>query len=66
MPTIDIEDVKRLHVKPGDVLLVTVPQGTTERQIQEIKNAFETNLPVRALVKTAGIEVEVVGEADTG
>jgi hypothetical protein len=62
--TIDIEDIKRLNVKPGDVLLVTVPQGATADQAQHIKNLFETNLPIRVVVKTAEVEVEIVGEAD--
>jgi hypothetical protein len=59
--TFDIEDVQRLNVKPGDVLLVTVAPGTSPETAERIRNMFETTLPVRALVKTADIDVEVAG-----
>lgn len=64
MTTYDIEDIKRLKVQPGDVLLVTVPQGTPPNVAQQIKNTFETNLPIRALVRTADIQVEVAEQSD--
>jgi hypothetical protein len=59
--TFDIEDIKRLDVKPGDVLLVTVPRQMTAEAAERVKNAFETTLPIRAIVKTADVHVEVVG-----
>ena len=62
---IDVEYIQRLRVEPGDVLLVTVPDGTPSAQIERIKNLFETNLPIRALVKTINIRVEVVGQERT-
>lgn len=62
MTEIQIEDVKRLDVQAGDVLLVTVPQHTTHEQAERIKNHFETTLPVRAVLVTSGIEVEVARE----
>ncbi len=65
MPSLDIEDIKRLEVKPGDVLIVTVPPGMNPEQVERVKNVFETNLPVRAIVKTADIEVEVAGQERT-
>lgn len=58
----DIEDIKRLNVQPGDVLLVTVPQHTTSEQVQRVKNLFETTLPVRAIIRTPDIGVEVAGQ----
>lgn len=65
MPTYDIEDIKRLNLKPGDVLLVTVPQATEPEQAHAIKNLFETNLPVRVIVKPADVGVEVISEQVT-
>jgi hypothetical protein len=59
--TFDIEDIKRLDVKPGDVLLVTVPRQMTAEAAERVKNAFETNLPIRVLVKTSDVHVEVAG-----
>lgn len=58
----EIEDVKRLNVAPGDVLLVTVPQHTTMEQAAYIKNAFETQLPVRVVVMSSGVTVEIANE----
>lgn len=60
MSSIEIEDVARLNVKPGDVLLVTLPQGMSLQDVERVKNAFETTLPVRVIVKTSEIQVEVV------
>lgn len=59
---ITIEDVERLNVQPGDVLLVTVPSGTTPERAKDVLNRFETRLPVRVIVKTADIQVQVVPE----
>jgi hypothetical protein len=59
--TFDIEDIKRLDVKPGDVLLVTVAPGTSQEVADVIRNRFETTLPIRVLVKPADVQVEVVG-----
>lgn len=61
MDKIEIEDVQRLNVQPGDVLLVTVPPGTSEEIVNRIRNKFETTLPVRVLVKTSDVQVEVAG-----
>jgi hypothetical protein len=58
---IEIEDIKRLDVKPGDVLLVTVPREMSSEAAQRVANAFETTLPVRAIIKTSDVRVEVVG-----
>lgn len=61
----EIEDVKRLNVAPGDVLLVTVSQHTTMQQADRIKNLFETTLPCRVVVMSPGITVEVAGKEVT-
>lgn len=57
----DIEDIKRLDVKPGDVLLVTVPTGMSQEVAARLANMFETNLPIRVVVKTSDVQVEVAG-----
>jgi hypothetical protein len=59
--TYDIEDIKRLNVKPGDVLLVSVAPGTSQEVEARIRNMFETNLPIRAIVTTSDVHVEVAG-----
>jgi hypothetical protein len=64
LSSIEIEDVQRLNVKPGDVLLVTVPHGTSAQDVDYVKNKFETTLPVRVIVKPSDVQVEVV-EADS-
>ncbi len=58
--TITVEDIKRLTVRPDEMLLVTVPRGMPFVEIERVKNLFETSLPVRALVKSADIHVEIV------
>jgi hypothetical protein len=64
LSSIEIQDVERLKVDPGDVLLVTISREMTPQDAQHVKNVFETTLPVRVIVKTPDIQVEVV-EADT-
>lgn len=64
MDKIEIEDVQRLNVQPGDVLVVTVPPGTSQEVVEHIRNKFETTLPVRAIVKTSDVHVEVAGPAE--
>ena len=59
-----IEDVERLNVAPGDVLLVTLPTGSTSEEFETVRNAFETKLPVRVLVKSADVQVQVVAEGE--
>jgi hypothetical protein len=65
MPTYDIEDIKRLNVQPGDVLLVTMPRGSSMERAEQIRDTLETNLPVRVLFRTPGVEVEVIGQERT-
>src|SRR5262245_64920085 len=58
---ITIEDVQRLDVRPGDVLLVTVPADTTPDQVTRLVEVFESRLPdVRVIVKGTSVGVEVV------
>jgi hypothetical protein len=62
----EIEDIHRLDVKPGEVLLVSVPPGTPPDVCERIKATFETNLPVSVFVKTTNVHVEVVAGQATG
>lgn len=63
LPPIQIEDVKRLYVKAGDVLLVTVPAHTTNHVAEYIKEQFEKHLPdVKVIIMTTGIAVGVVSQ----
>lgn len=61
MTAIEIEDVQRLNVQPGDVLLVSIPREMGPEAAQRVANAFETTLPVRVIIKTADVQVEVAG-----
>lgn len=61
MSKIEIEDVERLDVRPGDVLLITVPPDTDAEMAERICNRFETMLPVRVIVKTSDAQVQVIG-----
>lgn len=61
---IDIEDVERLNVAPGDVLLITMPLGATVEECQRVQKAIEGRLPVKAIVKTSGIQVQVVAASE--
>lgn len=60
MPSIDIEDIKRVVVRPDEVLLVTVPDHTPRAMFAQIRDAFEANLSCRVLVTTSGIQAAVI------
>ncbi len=61
--TITIEDVKRLDVQPGDVLLVTVPPVAAAQQADQIRAVFAEALPgVKIIVRSSDVDVEVVSE----
>lgn len=63
-PLLEIEKVERLDVKPGEVLLVTVPDHTTASAAERVKVRLEEHLPgVKVIIKTANVGVEVVAEA---
>jgi hypothetical protein len=61
--TIEVEQVERLDIRPGEVLLVTVPDHTSAEVAERIRERFERRLPdVKILIKTAGITVKVISE----
>lgn len=59
---IPVESIKRLDVRPGDTLVVTVPDDTDPKTFNLIADAFDGRMPddVKVVVVTAGIEMQVV------
>ncbi len=58
---ITIEDVKRLDVHPGDVLLVTLPHAMNAQMADAARAQFAAALPgVKVILKAPDIAVEVV------
>jgi hypothetical protein len=57
-----IEDVQRLVVRPGEILLVTIPAHTTVEDAEYIKGIFKAKLPegVEVVVKTPDVDAAVV------
>ena len=58
---VTIEDVKRLVVRPGEQLVVTLPADTTPRQFEEVTELLKGKFPEGAvLVTTSNISLQVV------
>jgi protein involved in polysaccharide export with SLBB domain len=57
----EIERLEIIELRPGDVLLVTVPAHVSRQEAEEIRTVFETKFPGRSvLVKPVDVTVEAV------
>lgn len=67
MMAFELEDIKRLVVKPGEVLLVTLPQGGDfDVDFPSIKEVFTKVLPgVEVIVMSHGFKVEVAARHES-
>jgi sRNA-binding protein len=56
--------IAKLDVKPGETLLVQVPQDATRAQMQRLQNTVRVSVPrgVRILVTTENVKFSVVKE----
>lgn len=58
---IEVEDVQRLHLEPGDTLVFKVRRDLTPEQAERIREVAKQALPDhRFLVLTEGIDLQVV------
>lgn len=58
--TIELEDVKRLHVNPGDVLVVKLPRG---RDLHDVHDVLQEMFPNnKVLIVQPDVEFEVVDQ----
>lgn len=64
--TIEVESIRRLDVKPGETLVVTVPDDLTEQEIHDTRDALLKNLPdgVAAIVMNRDVELSVVSSVE--
>lgn len=60
--TIEVESIKRLDVKPGETLVVTLPESAEPRDMQAIRIAMEGHVPdgVRLLIVSHSVELGVI------
>lgn len=59
--SIDIEDIKRVHLNPGDVLVIQVDKPISSATHKRIKELLHDVWPDnKAVVLDAGIDLEVV------
>lgn len=63
--SIPLESIKRLDIKPGDVLVATVPSGTTPERLQLVADQLKSKLPddIKLLVVT-DIDLAVIPAQD--
>ena len=62
--TIEVESIQRLDVKPGETLVVRLPERTTSEVARQVKAAVEAAVPdgVQVLITSANIELTVVAD----
>jgi hypothetical protein len=61
---IQLDDVRRLHLDPGDSLLIRVPSEMRPEQMAQVRDEIRHVFPtLRAMIVTPEIEVEIVPAA---
>jgi hypothetical protein len=58
--TIEVRDLIRVHLNPGDVLAVRVVRSVSHDQIVQIKAHFEDVFPNNRIIVYDGLELAVV------
>lgn len=64
---IQLSDVRRLVIHPGETLVLTVPEGITREDLHTIQDAAQEQLPdgVGLLVISGDVDMDVVTEASS-
>lgn len=58
---IEIEEIKKLDVRPGETLIVTLPDDTDEMEMTRVRRIFRDEIPnVHLIVTTRDVKLEVV------
>jgi hypothetical protein len=58
-----LEDIRRLTLQPGDVLVVHMQGGATKQQADDVLLLFQSYFPDhKCLVLAPGLELEVLSE----
>ena len=62
---LELEDIRRLDIKPGQYLVATLPQGVTPRDTERVRAALKDGLPdgVNVLV-VVGVDLMVLNPQD--
>ena len=62
--TIEVESIRRLDIKPGETLVVGLPDGATPEDAARVKDAVEARVPhgVNVIVMSAGIDLTAVAD----
>jgi hypothetical protein len=60
--TIEVESIRRLDVKPGETLVITLPHHLSAQEMDELRVKIEDRLPdgVKALLTSPDVELTVV------
>ena len=62
--TIEVESIRRLDIKPGETLVVGLPERATREEMEQVRATLPNYLPdgVKVLITSANIELSVVGD----
>lgn len=65
---IEIESIQRLDVKPGDTLVVTLPDTVTRQDFEHISDVLRSKLPeaVKLLIVNGTVRFNVVSSSEDG
>jgi hypothetical protein len=60
--TIELESIRRLDIKPGEYLVVTLPADTWRETVHQIREQMEAHLPegVKLMLMSANVELSVL------
>jgi hypothetical protein len=60
--TIEVESIRRLDIKPGETLVVGLPEGTRPEHVPPIRTVLEENMPddVKLIFVSHGVSLGVI------
>lgn len=60
--TIEVESIRRLDIKPGETLVVTLPAGTPAEDVQRIRDLILDHVPdgVKLMLVSADVDLSVL------
>lgn len=59
---LELEDIRRLDIRPGQILVATLPEGATPQEADQVHEILKAKLPngVNVLVKTSNADLMVL------
>lgn len=60
--TIEVESIRRLDIKPGETLVVGLPERATQQDMDQVRAALTDRVPdgVKLLIVSSNVDLDVL------